>query len=99
MHPAQPENDFSKNNQVKIESPFLFSGVFVQLIRIANDRPPISSLQNSTMERGRDLIGVTLGVLIKETSIWHLPTSFHHNSYTINSDRLVLSHNKTAPVL
>jgi hypothetical protein len=30
MHPAQPGNYFSKNNQMKIESPFFFSGVFVQ---------------------------------------------------------------------
>jgi hypothetical protein len=49
---------FKKQSNENIESPFLFSGVFVQPIRIANDRPP-SSLQNSTMERGRDLIGCT----------------------------------------
>ncbi len=34
---------------------FLFSGVFVQPFRIANDRPP-SSLQNSTMRRGSDFL-------------------------------------------
>jgi hypothetical protein len=98
MHPAQPENYFSKNNQMKIESPFLFSGVFVQPFRIANDRghPALFKIQQWNEEDSRDLIGVTLGVFIGETSMCQRAKITIH---TINFDRLVLSHNKTVPVL
>jgi hypothetical protein len=49
---------------------FLFSGVFVQPFRIANDRPP-SSLQNLTMRRGSDfLVNRVIKCFMDDVQTW-----------------------------